>query len=94
MLLMQRVSLLMLEIWQTYHKSTLPFQMMKSKVLTFLTLLLGFSAAANRSDAQIVHDARVEGAISPYYASPVAGDGKLYTASQPGEFAVIQAGQE
>lgn len=32
------------------------------------------------------------GAGGPYYASPVAGDGKIYTASARGKLAVIQAG--
>jgi hypothetical protein len=31
---------------------------------------------------------------SNYYASPVGGDGKVYTVSQKGELSVIQAGAE
>jgi outer membrane protein assembly factor BamB len=34
---------------------------------------------------------RVEGALDAYYASPVAGDDKIFTASQKGKVAVLQA---
>jgi outer membrane protein assembly factor BamB len=37
---------------------------------------------------------RIKGAMEQYLASPVAGDGKLYTVSDAGHLAVLQAGRE
>lgn len=38
--------------------------------------------------------ARIPGAIGAYYSSPVAGDGKLYVASENGKVGVIRAGAQ
>jgi outer membrane protein assembly factor BamB len=42
----------------------------------------------------IVKQARLAGALGDYYASPVAGDGKIYTVSEEGKASVIEAGRE
>ena len=54
----------------------------------------GVLTSLDPATGEIVHDGRVEGAISTYYASPVAGDGKLVTVSHEGELALIEAGAE
>lgn len=41
---------------------------------------------------QIIKQARLQGALGDYYASPVAGDGKVYTVSEEGKVVVIEAG--
>jgi len=38
--------------------------------------------------------ARLRGAVDSYYASPIAGDGKVYIASRSGIVAVLKAGGE
>jgi len=42
----------------------------------------------------ILKQARLQGALGDYYASPVAGDGKIYTVSEEGKVTVIEAGPE
>lgn len=43
----------------------------------------------------VIHrQARIHGALEPYFASPVAADGKLYMVSQHGQVAVIRAGAD
>ncbi len=37
---------------------------------------------------------RVEGALDAYFASPVAGDGKIFLAAKDGKMAVLRAGTE
>jgi outer membrane protein assembly factor BamB len=37
---------------------------------------------------------RLTGALGDYYSSPIAADGKLYSANQEGKVSVIQAGAE
>ena len=54
----------------------------------------GVLMALDPSSGEILQDGRVEGALDTYYASPVAGDGKLITASQQGLVAVIDGGAE
>jgi len=41
---------------------------------------------------EILKQGRIAGATETYYASPVAADGKIYTASEPGKVAILQAG--
>jgi len=43
---------------------------------------------------EIVKQARLQGALGDYYASPVAADGKIYTVSEEGKASVIEAGRE
>jgi outer membrane protein assembly factor BamB len=42
----------------------------------------------------VLKQGRVEGALGGYYASPVAGDGKIYTVSQQGVAAVLKPGAQ
>jgi outer membrane protein assembly factor BamB len=43
---------------------------------------------------EILKQGRLQGAIGSYYSSPVAADGKIYTISEEGQAAVIQAGAD
>ncbi|MDX2151604.1 MAG: PQQ-binding-like beta-propeller repeat protein [Bryobacteraceae bacterium] len=51
----------------------------------------GILTALNPQTGEVVKQGRIEGAVDPYFASPVAADGKLYTASAPGNIAVLKA---
>jgi outer membrane protein assembly factor BamB len=54
----------------------------------------GILTTLNPSDGSVVKQARIEGAIDAYFASPVAADGKIITASKDGKVAFIRAGRE
>jgi outer membrane protein assembly factor BamB len=43
---------------------------------------------------KILKSARIPGAMDAYYSSPVAGDGKIYVASEAGKLAVIKPGAD
>lgn len=43
---------------------------------------------------RVLKQGRVTGALGDYFASPVAADGKLYTASMDGKVAVLKAGAD
>lgn len=51
----------------------------------------GILSAYDAATGATLKQGRVEGALDPYYASLVAGDGKLYAASQKGKVAVVEA---
>ncbi len=42
----------------------------------------------------VLKQGRLQAALGDYYASPVAGDGKIYTVSEEGKVTVIEAGRE
>lgn len=41
---------------------------------------------------EVLERGRIEGAVDSFYASPIAGDGKVYFASRSGTLAVLEAG--
>lgn len=51
----------------------------------------GILSAYDAATGATLKQARVDGALDPYYASPIAGDGKIFTASQHGKVAVVEA---
>lgn len=51
----------------------------------------GILSAYDAATGATLKQGRVEGALDPYYASPIASDGKIYTASQKGKVAVVEA---
>jgi outer membrane protein assembly factor BamB len=51
----------------------------------------GILSAYDARTGAVLKQGRVEGALDPYYASPVASDGKIFTASQKGKVAVLKA---
>ncbi len=51
----------------------------------------GILTVFDAAGGAVRHQGRVPGAIDKYYASPVAGDGKVYLASEAGKLSVIAA---
>ncbi|MCP5113232.1 MAG: PQQ-binding-like beta-propeller repeat protein [bacterium] len=54
----------------------------------------GILSSFDIKTGKILKQARVDGALGRYYASPIAADGKLYTVSEEGKVGVIRAGAE
>ncbi len=54
----------------------------------------GIFTAFEATTGKVLKQARIAGALDPYFASPVAADGKIFTLSQQGKAAVISAGPE
>jgi outer membrane protein assembly factor BamB len=54
----------------------------------------GILTSYNPETGAILKQARIQGALADYYASPIAADGKLYTIGEDGNAAVIQAGAQ
>jgi outer membrane protein assembly factor BamB len=54
----------------------------------------GILTSFNAKSGEIVKQARLQGAIGAYYASPVGADGKIYAVSEDGKAAVIRAGAQ
>jgi outer membrane protein assembly factor BamB len=52
----------------------------------------GVLTTLNAATGQMLRQDRVRGVSENYYASPVAGDGKVFLASHPGVVAVLRAG--
>jgi outer membrane protein assembly factor BamB len=54
----------------------------------------GILSAVDAKDGTILKQGRLPNALGTYYASPVAGDGKVYLVSQQGKATVIKAGRQ
>ena len=54
----------------------------------------GILTSLDPRNGVVLKQARIEGAMEAYYASPVAADGKIYTASENGKVSVVKAGGE
>jgi outer membrane protein assembly factor BamB len=54
----------------------------------------GILTTINPSDGAVLKQGRLQGAISPYFASPVGADGKVYLSSENGNVVVLKAGGE
>jgi outer membrane protein assembly factor BamB len=54
----------------------------------------GVVTALDPKTGKVLKQGRLTGALDSYFASPVAGDGKIYTVSQEGKLSVIQAGSQ
>ena len=54
----------------------------------------GIVTAMNPENGDVFQRARVEGGAGQYYASPVAGDGKIYLVDTTGKISVIEAGKQ
>ena len=54
----------------------------------------GVLTSVDPKTGAIFKQARLAGALDTYYASPVAGAGKIYFVSQQGKVTVIKAGQQ
>jgi outer membrane protein assembly factor BamB len=53
----------------------------------------GILTALDPENGRVLKEARLEGAIDKYFASPVAADGKLYLASESGQVVIVRAGR-
>ena len=54
----------------------------------------GILTSLNPETGEVLKQGRLEGAIDPYYASPVGADDKIVVASQTGKVTVLKAGAE
>jgi outer membrane protein assembly factor BamB len=54
----------------------------------------GVFTALDASNGTVLKQARLQGALGDYFASPVAADGKLYTVSHEGKVSVLKPGKE
>jgi outer membrane protein assembly factor BamB len=54
----------------------------------------GIFTSLDSKTGAVLKQGRLRGAMDTYYSSPVAGDGKIYVASQAGNLTVIQAGAQ
>ena len=54
----------------------------------------GVLTSLNPATGEVLKQARVTGAVDPYFASPVAADGKVYLTTQSGRIAVLKAGAQ
>jgi outer membrane protein assembly factor BamB len=54
----------------------------------------GVATTLNPKTGEVYKQARLTGALDHYWASPVAGDGKVYMLSQAGKLTVLKAGAE
>jgi outer membrane protein assembly factor BamB len=77
----------------TYHKSVpqLPSPLIYRNVL-YMVNDGGIVTTLNPETGAEMGQGRLKGAIAPYYASPVAADGKVYMASETGKVAVLAPG--
>ena len=79
-------------LWR-YYKSlpNVPSPLLYRNVL-YLVKEGGILTALDAATGAVLKQGRIPGALDFYYSSPVAADGKIYTASQSGQVAVIKAG--
>jgi outer membrane protein assembly factor BamB len=54
----------------------------------------GILTALDALTGDVLKQGRLRGALSKYYASPVAADGKIYAVSEDGKASVIRAGKD
>lgn len=54
----------------------------------------GILAAYDPESGKVLREDRLKGALGQYYASPVAGDGKLYFVSKEGKISIVKAGAQ
>ena len=54
----------------------------------------GILTTLNPEDGSMLWQGRIRDALDNYYASPVAGDGKVYIASEKGLVTVLDAGAQ
>jgi outer membrane protein assembly factor BamB len=78
-----------------YHKSVpqLPSPLVYQNVL-YMVNDGGIVTTLHPETGAEMGQGRLKGAIAPYYASPVAADGKLYAISEEGKLAVVKAGAQ
>jgi len=77
-------------VWQ-YQRSVpqLPSPLLYGGVL-YMVNDGGIVTTLNPENGEVLKQGRIPGAIDRYYASPVAGDGKVYMTSEKGRIAVLR----
>jgi len=81
-------------VW-TYHKRVpqLPSPLLYEDVL-YMVNDGGIVTSLDPATGAVKSQGRLKGAVDNYYASPVAGDGKIFMASELGKVAVLRPGGE
>jgi outer membrane protein assembly factor BamB len=81
-------------LWR-YQKSlpNIPSPLLDRKLI-YLLREGGILTALDSKTGSVVKQGRVEGAIDPYFASPILVDGKMILASQTGKVAIVQPGAD
>ena len=64
------------------------------KGVIYLVKSGGIVTAVNAATGAILKETRTHDALGQYFASPVAGDDKIYLASEEGKVTVLQAGPD
>ncbi len=54
----------------------------------------GILTAFNAETGEVIKAGRLTGAVDPYWASPVSAEGHIYFASEEGNIAVVEAGED
>lgn len=83
------------ELW-SYERSfqgVIPSPLLYRGILYFVKNG-GIFTAMDARTGRMLKQGRLRGAIEPYSASPVAADGKIFTAGESGSVSVLQAGAE
>lgn len=81
-------------LWR-YSKSlpNVPSPLLYQDVL-YLAKEGGILTTLDPATGEVLKQGRLTGALSPYFASPVGADGKVYLLSQAGNLVVVKAGRE
>ena len=79
-------------LWQ-YHRSVpqLPSPLLYKNVL-YMVNDGGIVTIFQPNDGTVIKQARLTGAVEPYYSSPVAADGKVFLVSRRGKVSVLNPG--
>jgi outer membrane protein assembly factor BamB len=81
-------------LWRHYKSlPNVPSPLLYRNVL-YLSKEGGIFTALDASTGAVLKQGRITGALDFYYSSPVAADGKIFTASLSGHVAVIKAGPD
>jgi outer membrane protein assembly factor BamB len=81
-------------IWRHYKSlPNVPSPVVYQNVL-YLMKEGGILTALDAATGRVLKQGRLKGALDFYYSSPVAADGKIFTASQDGHVSVIKAGAD
>jgi outer membrane protein assembly factor BamB len=80
-------------VW-SYHRSVpqLPSPLVYGDVLYMLNDSGGLIVLFKPEDGEVIVRGRLEDGLDTYYASPVAGDGKVYFVGEHGKVSVVKAG--
>lgn len=81
-------------LWRHYKSlPNVPSPLVYQNVL-YLMKEGGILTALDAATGRVLKQGRLKGALDSYYSSPVAADGKIFTASQDGHVSVIKAGPD